>query len=126
MEYLERHRLVHRDLAARNVLVKGAFHVEVTDFGLAKMLDYGEHEVHVDGRVAIKWLAYECLQYRCFTHASDVWAFGVTCWEVLTFGLSPYQGIPLTQIREHLKRGERLPQPDNCSQELYQTLLQCE
>jgi epidermal growth factor receptor len=51
MEYLEQNRLVHRDLAARNVLVKGSFNVEVTDFGLAKMLDYGESEVYVEGKV---------------------------------------------------------------------------
>ena len=52
MEYLEQHRLVHRDLACRNVLVKTTYHVEVTDFGLAKMLDYGESEVYVKGKVS--------------------------------------------------------------------------
>ena len=38
MEYLTKRAIVHRDLAARNVLVKSALHVEVTDFGLATML----------------------------------------------------------------------------------------
>jgi epidermal growth factor receptor len=75
--------------------------------------------------VAVKWLALECLLERRFTHASDVWAFGVTVWEILTFGQSPYTGVPLTQIKDYLKNGQRLTQPDNCTQELYQIMLQC-
>lgn len=84
MAELERNRIVHRDLAARNVLVQTHDHVRVTDFGLAKMLDYGEEEYRQEegGRMAIKWLALECIQHRRFTHKSDVWAYGVTVWEV--------------------------------------------
>lgn len=126
MEYLESQRLVHRDLAARNVLVKSKQHVEVTDFGLAKLLDHGESAVRVvEDRLNVRWLAYECWSDMCFTHASDVWAFGVTCWEILTFGQIPYQNIQLLKIKEYLHKGVRLNQPDNCSQELYQTLLKC-
>lgn len=51
MEYLYKNRLVHRDLAARNVLVKRTNHVEVTDFGLAKMLERGKSEIIVGGKV---------------------------------------------------------------------------
>uniref|UniRef100_A0A914WRL4 receptor protein-tyrosine kinase n=1 Tax=Plectus sambesii TaxID=2011161 RepID=A0A914WRL4_9BILA len=125
MEYLEQNRLVHRDLACRNVLVKTTLHVEVTDFGLAKMLDYGESEVYVEGRVAVKWLALESLLERRFTHASDMWAFGVTMWEILTFGQSPYAGVQPTHIKDYLINGNRLSQPENCAQELYQIMLQC-
>ena len=77
MAYLEDRRLVHRDLAARNVLVKTPNYVKITDFGLAKLLDYNEEEYKADGgKMPIKWLALECIQHRIFTHKSDVWAFG--------------------------------------------------
>jgi len=49
----------------------------------------------------------------------------VTCWEILTFGQSPYQGIAQTELRRHLEKGNRLEQPNNCQLELYQTLVQC-
>lgn len=53
MKYLYEHRIIHRDLAARNVLVKRHNHVEVTDFGLAKLLDYGQEKVKVmEGKVS--------------------------------------------------------------------------
>lgn len=53
MAHLELQRLVHRDLAARNVLVQSPMHVKITDFGLAKVLDYGQDEYvqHNSGRV---------------------------------------------------------------------------
>ncbi|XGW21755.1 hypothetical protein V3C99_004597 [Haemonchus contortus] len=126
MKYLYEHRIIHRDLAARNVLVKRHNHVEVTDFGLAKLLDYGQEKVKVmEGKVAIKWLALESLRDQSYTHRTDVWAYGVTCWEILTFGQSPYQGMDVCAIKNFLKEGNRLSQPSNCSSELYQVLLQC-
>ncbi|VDK73786.1 unnamed protein product [Litomosoides sigmodontis] len=125
MEYLYKNRLVHRDLAARNVLVKRTNHVEVTDFGLARLLEKGKSEVVVGGKVAVKWLALESLEKQIYNHYTDVWAFGVTCWEVLTFGQTPFQSVPPDQIRQHLANGNRLEQPNNCAQEVYQTFLQC-
>ena len=49
MSYLEERGIVHRDLAARNVLVQSAGQVKITDFGLAKLLDYNEDEYHAAG-----------------------------------------------------------------------------
>lgn len=78
MEYLESKRLVHRDLAARNVLVQRPDMVRITDFGLAKLLDFDEDEYKAEsGKLPIKWLAIECIRDRVFTHKSDVWAFGM-------------------------------------------------
>ncbi|MBN3325794.1 DDR1 protein, partial [Atractosteus spatula] len=31
----------------------------------------------------IRWMAWECILMGKFTTASDVWAFGVTLWEML-------------------------------------------
>lgn len=38
MSFLEDHNILHRDLAARNVLVKNLAHVEVSDFGLSRVI----------------------------------------------------------------------------------------
>ncbi|CAI2339317.1 unnamed protein product [Caenorhabditis sp. 36 PRJEB53466] len=117
---------VHRDLATRNVLVKKFNHVEITDFGLSKILKHDADSITIkSGKVAIKWLAIEIFLKHCYTHASDVWAFGVTCWEIITFGQSPYQGMSTDNIHNFLKDGNRLSQPPNCSPDLYQELLRC-
>uniref|UniRef100_A0A8C8FA07 Receptor protein-tyrosine kinase n=1 Tax=Oncorhynchus tshawytscha TaxID=74940 RepID=A0A8C8FA07_ONCTS len=126
MSYLEDVRLVHRDLAARNVLVKNPNHVKITDFGLARLLDIDETEYHADGgKVPIKWMALESILHRKFTHQSDVWSYGVTVWELMTFGAKPYDLIPARDIPELLEGGERLPQPLICTIDVYMIMVKC-
>ncbi|XP_035478499.1 receptor tyrosine-protein kinase erbB-4-like isoform X2 [Scophthalmus maximus] len=128
MMYLEERRLVHRDLAARNVLVKSPNHIKITDFGLARLLDADEKEYNADGGkvgMPIKWMALECIHYRKFTHQSDVWSYGVTIWELMTFGGKPYDGIPTREIPDILEKGERLPQPPICTIDVYMVMVKC-
>ncbi|CAM4601339.1 unnamed protein product [Leuciscus chuanchicus] len=126
MMYLEERRLVHRDLAARNVLVKSPNHIKITDFGLARLLDADEKEYNADGgKMPIKWMALECIHYRKFTHQSDVWSYGVTIWELMTFGGKPYDGIPTREIPDLLEKGERLPQPPICTIDVYMVMVKC-
>uniref|UniRef100_A0A8C9VK47 Receptor protein-tyrosine kinase n=1 Tax=Scleropages formosus TaxID=113540 RepID=A0A8C9VK47_SCLFO len=126
MSYLEDVRLVHRDLAARNVLVKNPNHVKITDFGLARLLDVDKTEYHADGgKVPIKWMALESILHRKFTHQSDVWSYGVTVWELMTFGAKPYDQIPARDIPELLEQGERLPQPLICTIDVYMIMVKC-
>ncbi|XP_058869921.1 epidermal growth factor receptor-like isoform X2 [Acipenser ruthenus] len=126
MSYLEDRHLVHRDLAARNVLVKTPQHIKITDFGLAKLLNADEKEYHADGgKVPIKWMALESILQRIYTHQSDVWSYGVTVWELMTFGSKPYDGIPANEIAGVLEKGERLPQPPICTIDVYMIMVKC-
>ncbi|KAH8285468.1 hypothetical protein KR054_009679 [Drosophila jambulina] len=126
MSYLEEKRLVHRDLAARNVLVQTPSLVKITDFGLAKLLSSDSNEYKAaGGKMPIKWLALECIRNRVFTSKSDVWAFGVTIWELLTFGQRPHENIPAKDIPDLIEVGLKLEQPEICSLDIYCTLLSC-
>uniref|UniRef100_A0A3P9HEJ2 Receptor protein-tyrosine kinase n=1 Tax=Oryzias latipes TaxID=8090 RepID=A0A3P9HEJ2_ORYLA len=126
MNYLEERHLVHRDLAARNVLLKNPNHIKITDFGLAKLLTADEKEYHADGgKVPIKWMALESILQWTYTHQSDVWSYGVTVWELMTFGSKPYDGIAASEIATVLERGERLPQPPICTIDVYMIMVKC-
>uniref|UniRef100_A0A914CYJ7 receptor protein-tyrosine kinase n=1 Tax=Acrobeloides nanus TaxID=290746 RepID=A0A914CYJ7_9BILA len=135
MEYLARNKIVHCDLAARNVLMKRYNHVEVTDFGLARILEGANPTSTINNKIPVKWMPIECLANRkhtIYSEATDVWSFGVTCWEILVYGDMPYKLVTLPKGRDqaeslfqYLDNGGRLKQPSNCSQELYQLLLTC-
>ncbi|GAB1603004.1 epidermal growth factor receptor-like isoform X1 [Argonauta hians] len=126
MSYLEDRAIVHRDLAARNVLLQTPNQVKITDFGLAKLLDYNEEEyVAAGGKMPIKWLALECIQHRIFTHKSDVWSYGVTVWELFTYGQRPYENVRAAHVPDLLEKGERLPQPSMCTIDVYMIMIKC-
>nr|VZH94081.1 unnamed protein product [Spirometra erinaceieuropaei] len=127
MAYLEARGIIHRDLAARNVLIQSHDHVQITDFGLAKMLDSLDEDSVVvrSGRVPIRWLAIETLQYGIYSHKTDVWSYGVTLWEIFTFGKQPYENIETVDIKDHVMKGGRLTQPDICTLDAYMVMVKC-
>ncbi|XP_063835389.1 epidermal growth factor receptor-like [Ostrinia nubilalis] len=100
--------------------------VKITDFGLAKLLDINEDEYKAaGGKMPIKWLALECIQHRIFTHKSDVWAFGVTIWEILSYGARPYENISARNVPELIENGLKLPQPGICTLDIYCIMVSC-
>lgn len=127
MEYLENREIVHCDLAARNVLVQSYGHIKITDFGLSKILDYGQtsYQGNHGSKLPLKWLAPESMLNLEFTHKSDVWSYGVTCWELFTFGMKPYASVENIAMFRHLKQGARLPQPQIASLDVYMLLIRC-
>lgn len=44
--------------------------------------------------------APECISYLRFTSASDVWAYGVTLWEMFSYGFQPWAVLTGHQILE--------------------------
>ncbi|XP_011482957.1 tyrosine-protein kinase Mer isoform X2 [Oryzias latipes] len=126
MEYLSGRNFLHRDLAARNCMLRDDNTVCVADFGLSKKIYSGDY--YRQGRIAkmpVKWIAVESLADRVFTVKSDVWAFGVTMWEIATRGMTPYPGVQNHEIYDHLIEGHRLKQPPDCLDELYEIMYSC-
>ncbi|NXI71212.1 ACK1 kinase, partial [Anseranas semipalmata] len=128
MAYLESKRFIHRDLAARNILLASNELVKIGDFGLMRALPKNDdHYVMQEHRkVPFAWCAPESLKTRTFSHASDTWMFGVTLWEMFTYGQEPWIGLNGSQILHKIdKEGERLPRPEDCPQDVYNVMLQC-
>ncbi|EDQ90374.1 uncharacterized protein MONBRDRAFT_24758 [Monosiga brevicollis MX1] len=115
LAYLAKLDIVHRDVAARNVLVMAAsptFVCKLGDFGLSRIMPSSEYyKSTADSEMPFRWMALECLVARRYSEHSDVWAFGVLVWELVTAGATPWQGMELPAIIQQLKAGAALPLP---------------
>nr|Q95YM9.1 RecName: Full=Fibroblast growth factor receptor; Short=HrFGFR; Flags: Precursor [Halocynthia roretzi]BAB59007.1 FGFR [Halocynthia roretzi] len=126
LEFLAQKKCIHRDLAARNVLVTEELVMKIADFGLARDIrscDY--YRKHTRGHLPYKWMALEAMSDNIFTHATDVWSFGVLLWEIFSLAGSPYPGIKTHELVKFLRSGERLDKPQYASQEMYRLMRDC-
>ena len=129
MKQLAALNFIHRDLATRNCLVGNNFSVKVASFGVDKDI-YQSHYFRVQGNtlLPIRWMATECFDGK-FSEKSDVWAFGVTMWEMLTLAKQlPYRHLSDEEvIHNALKREYRQfpTQSSSCPQSVYEIMERC-
>ncbi|CAA7049658.1 unnamed protein product [Microthlaspi erraticum] len=89
LEYIHEHtktHYVHRDIKTSNILLDEAFRAKISDFGLAKLVEKtGDGEISVTKVVGTYgYLAPEYLSDGLATPKSDVYAFGVVLFEIIS------------------------------------------
>ncbi len=54
-----------------------------------------------------------------------MWAYGVTLWELWSYGDVPYPTVPNASILTHLRAGRRLGKPQGCHDHVFALMTQC-
>ncbi|CAD5228426.1 unnamed protein product [Bursaphelenchus okinawaensis] len=105
LEYMHGLNLIHRDVAARNCLY-GDDKIKIADFGLTR--EGPMFKMSMDKKVPIRWLAPETLKGGIYYYKSDVWSYGILCWEVYHNGSDPYPGMTIAEVNRAVRQGYRM------------------
>ena len=111
------------------VLVGKDYIVKIADFGMSQNL-YSAYYFKVKGCAVlpIRWMAYEYF-FGKFSVKTDVWAFGITLWEIFTLAKEqPYHDMGDQEVINSALEGENrllMIKPVNCPDEIYKVMLHC-
>ena len=111
--------IVHRDLKPENILVASGLEGEIprlVDFGLAMSIDQSDARLTESGMTmgTPAFAAPEQLSGKPIDHRADLYALGMTMFEMLTGGLAPFDGhmmevVSARTTRDAPRISERAP-----------------
>ncbi|MEM6992965.1 MAG: serine/threonine-protein kinase [Myxococcota bacterium] len=90
LSFAHRRRIVHRDIKPANILRASDGSVKLTDFGIAKIIDTQRDQTTLVAGTP-PYMAPEQLAGKGITTQTDVFAVGVTLYQLLT-GRLPFEG----------------------------------
>ena len=113
--------IIHRDLKSPNLLVDSHWRVKVCDFNMSRIMEESGQASSLAGTNP-RWLAPELMAGESASIASDIFAFGVVMWELLTWQLPWGKDNPWS-VAHTVGNGGRLgipprwelPGPDNAA-----------
>ncbi|PFH46687.1 hypothetical protein AMATHDRAFT_154051 [Amanita thiersii Skay4041] len=115
MDYIHSKGILHGDLRAANVLVTDSIRCVIADFGCSK---YRTHLTYEQPALNRWWQAPEIMgRGGIMTRKTDVYAYALTCIEIVTFGNIPWPNLSDDLVKEAvLKNGQehksRPPYPE--------------
>ncbi len=100
-------RIIHRDIKPENIMLARSGEVKVADFGLARVEREGQAANLTQVGVTMGtplYMSPEQLEGRPVDVRSDLYSFGVTCYQMLA-GRPPFEGdSPLSIAVQHLNK----------------------
>ncbi|HET6929582.1 MAG TPA: PEGA domain-containing protein [Candidatus Acidoferrum sp.] len=120
LQFAHERSIVHRDIKPANLMLTADDTVKVTDFGTAKILQFGtvQQTTHVMGTPS--YMSPEQVKGRPVDGRSDIFSLGVLLYEILT-GEKPFPGQSITTVIYKIVNEEPIP-PRTLNPSLHQGL----
>ncbi|XP_064246913.1 3-phosphoinositide-dependent protein kinase 1 isoform X4 [Passer domesticus] len=91
LEYLHGKGIIHRDLKPENILLNEDMHIQITDFGTAKVLSADSRQARANSFVGTaQYVSPELLTEKSACKSSDLWALGCIIYQLVA-GLPPFR-----------------------------------
>ncbi len=72
------------------------------------------------------WVSLEMEYCSCLhVYLTSLFVSGVCMWEILMYGVKPFQGVKNNDVIGRIENGERLAMPLNCPPTLYSLMTKC-
>jgi serine/threonine-protein kinase len=108
LQFAHERSIIHRDIKPANLMLTADDTVKVTDFGTAKILQFGtvQQTTHVMGTPS--YMSPEQVKGRPVDGRSDIFSLGVLLYEILT-GEKPFPGQSITTVIYKIVNEEPIP-----------------
>jgi serine/threonine-protein kinase len=108
LQFAHERNVVHRDIKPANLMLTGDDTVKVTDFGTAKILQFGtvQQTAHVMGTPS--YMSPEQVKGRAVDGRSDIFSLGVMLYEMVA-GEKPFPGQNITTVIYKIVNEEPVP-----------------
>src|SRR5215510_2555316 len=108
LQFAHERSIVHRDIKPANLMLTADDTVKITDFGTAKILQFGtvQQTAHVMGTPS--YMSPEQVKGRAVDGRTDIFSLGVMLYEMIT-GEKPFPGESITTVIYKIVNEEPVP-----------------
>ena len=111
LQYIHEKQILHRDIKPSSIFLMKDM-AKLGNFGVSKVLSPTIKSAKTKVTTP-KYLAPEVKKNRNYTYEADIWALGVTFYQLIILDY-PFEGSSLLEIQANIAEGKKKPIPKDC------------